>query len=105
MDVLTKKSKKYYDYTSRYAILPYYYHTIDKKYIYGISRNIRKDTEYTIHNVTDLDTLDSLALKYYGRPDLYWVIAMYNDINDPYIDLYSRYNYIYIPSLGAIRYK
>lgn len=105
MDVLTKKSKRYYDYTSRYAILPYYYHTIDKKYVYGISRNIATNTEYVLHNVIDSDSLDSLALKYYGRPDLYWVIAMFNNINDPYIKLFDHYNYIYVPSLSAIRYK
>lgn len=104
MDVLTKKSKKYYDYTSRYAILPYYYHTIDRKYIYGIARNISSETEYILHNIEDIDTLDSLALKYYGRPDLFWVIGQYNKINDPYIKLSDKYNFIYIPTLNSIRY-
>lgn len=105
MDVLTKKSKRYYDYTSRYAVLPYYYHTIDKKYIYGIARNITTKTDYVLHVVSDTDTLDSLALKYYGRPDLFWVIGQYNHINDPYKKLIDRFNYIYIPTLSAIRYE
>ena len=34
MDVLVNKSKRFYDYTSRYATFPYYYHTEDKKYVY-----------------------------------------------------------------------
>ena len=105
MDVLINKSKKFYDYTSRYAVLPYYYNPIDKKYIYGISKNLRNDTEYVLHNVKETDTLDSLALKYYGSPDLFWVIGNYNGISDSYVELYNHYNYILIPSLGQIRYE
>lgn len=105
MDVLTNKSRKYYDYTSRYSTIPYYYNVNDKKYVYGLTKNLRTDTEYVIHNITDVDTLDSLALKYYGRPDLFWVIADFNRIQDPYIDLYSNFNFIYIPALSGIRYE
>jgi len=105
MDVLINKSKKYYDYTSRYSVLPYYYNPIDKKYIYGIAKNLRTNTDYVIHEVKDTDTLDSLALKYYGSPDLYWVIGMFNNINDSYIKLYDHFNYLYVPALAGIRYK
>lgn len=105
MDILVNKSRKYYDYTSRYSVIPYYYNPIDKKYIYGISKNLKNDTEYVLHTVTDTDTLDSLALKYYGSPDLFWVIADYNRIHDSYINLYEKYNYIFIPSLAGIRYE
>ena len=104
MDVLVNKSKKFYDYTSRYATFPYYYHTVDKKYIYGITSNLNTNTEYVIHMIKDTDTLDSLALKYYGRPDLFWVIADFNRIQDPYIKLYENYNFLNIPSLAGIRY-
>lgn len=105
MDVLTNKSKKMYNYTSRYATLPFYYHTVDKRYVYGISNNLRDDTEYVVHMLKDIDSLDSLALKYYGRPDLYWVIADFNRISDPYTKLIDNYNFIYIPTLNSIRFK
>ena len=105
MNVLTNKSKKLYNYTSRYAILPFYYHTVDRRYVYGISSNLRDDTEYIVHEIKDIDTLDSLALKYYGRPDLFWVIADFNRIRDPYTRLIDNYNFIYIPTLSSIRFK
>lgn len=105
MDILTNKSRKYYNYTSRYSVVPYYYNPNDKKYIYGITSNLRDDTDYVIHYVKDIDNLDSLALKYYGSPDLYWVIADFNRIQDPYIRLADYYNYLYIPSLAGIRYE
>ena len=105
MDVLTNKSKKTYDYTSRYSTIPFYYNTKDKRYVYGITRNLRDDTEYIVHLLMDIDTLDSLALKYYGRPDLFWVIADFNRISDPYIRLIDKFNYIYIPTLSGIRFK
>lgn len=105
MDVLRNKTFKSRDYTSRYNIVPIYYNTVDKKYVHGIVYNLSLDTEYFIHNITDTDTLDSLAFKYYGRPDLYWVIADFNRIQDPYINLQERYNFVYIPSLAGIRYN
>ena len=73
--------------------------------MYGISSNLRDDTEYIVHEIKDIDTLDSLALKYYGRPDLFWVIADFNRIRDPYIRLIDNYNFIYIPTLSSIRFK
>lgn len=105
MEVLTNKSKKDYNYTSRYATFPYYYHTEDKKYVYGLTNNLSTETEYTLHTVDQNDDLDYLALKYYGRPDLYWVIADYNRIQDPFIKLYEQFNFIFIPSLNSIVYN
>lgn len=105
MNILKNKSYRTYDYTSRYSTYPYYYNTLDKKYIYGITGQLSDETEYTLHYVTDRDTLDSLALYYYGRPDLYWIIADFNRIQDPYINLFEKYNYIYIPSLSGVKYK
>ena len=104
MDVLTNKSYRSYDYTCRYATFPYYYHSVDKKYVYGITGQLSNSTEYTLHTVTDTDTLDSLAQKYYGRPDLYWIIADYNRIQDPYINLFEHYNSICIPSLSSVKF-
>ena len=105
MNILKNKSYRTYDYTSRYSTYPYYYNKHNKKYIYGITGQLSDETEYTLHYVTDRDTLDSLALYYYGRPDLYWIIADFNRIQDPYINLFEKYNYIYIPSLSGVKYK
>lgn len=104
MDILTSKAYKSYNYTSRYASYPYYYNTVDKKYMYGITGQLSAATDYTLHTITDTDTVDSLALKYYGRPDLYWIICDFNRIQDPYIKLSDVYNFIYIPSMSGIKY-
>ena len=105
MNVLKNKSSKTYLYTSRYATLPYYYNTLDKKYMYGISKNLNTNTDYVLHNLIDSDSLDSLALKYYGRPDLFWVIADFNNLNDPYIRLVDKMSSIKIPALSGITWR
>lgn len=105
MDVLKDESKKSYPYISRYSSFPFFYHTKDKKFIYGITSYLNEDTSYVAHSVIYEDTLDSLALKYYGRPDLYWVIADFNRIQDPYINLKENFKTIKIPSLSNITFK
>ena len=105
MNVLKDKSSRTYFYTSRYATLPYYYNTLDKKYMYGISKNLNTNTDYVLHNLVDSDSLDSLALKYYGRPDLFWVIADFNNLNDPYIKLVDKMSSIRIPALSGITWR
>lgn len=105
MSTLTNESKKTYKYTSRYASVPYFYNTVDKKHMYGLPRDIMHDCDYIKHTVSSLDTLDSLAFKYYGRPDLFWFIALFNDINDPFINLSEVYEYILIPSLSGLRWR
>lgn len=105
MNVLKDKSSRTYFYTSRYATLPYYYNTLDKKYVYGISKNLNTNTDYVLHNLVDSDSLDSLALKYYGRPDLFWVIADFNNLNDPYIKLVDKMSSIKIPALSGITWR
>lgn len=105
MDVLKNKSIKSYSYVSRYAAVPFYYHTLDKKYIYGISKQLSPDTPYVEVTITAEDTLDSLANNYYGRPDYYCLIADFNQIRDAFIKLSDHYTKIKIPSLSAIEYK
>lgn len=105
MESLKQKSYRTYDYISRYQPFPYYYHELDEKYIYGITSQLKKNINYTLVNITQFDTLDSLAEKYYGRPDLYWVIADYNDIIDPFIQLFGNYTSIKVPTLGSISWK
>lgn len=104
MDVLKDKQYKSYIYISRYTPFPYYYNTQDDKYVYGLTKQLDKDVPYVLHSVVQSDTLDSLSLKYYGRPDLYWIIASYNDITDAFITLYPKYTTIKVPSLSSIKY-
>ncbi len=105
MDILKNKQYRQYDYISRYTTFPIYYNTVDEKYVYGITSNLNKQSEYVAHKVTMVDTLDSLAFKYYGRPDLYWVIADFNRIQNPYINLFDTLSVINIPSLSTLSFE
>ena len=105
MNILKNKNYIDYDNISRYTSIPFYYHSIDNKYIYGITKHLNTDTDYVLHPIKDSDTLDFLSLKYYGRPDLYWIIADFNRIQDPFISLYPNYKSIKIPSLSNLSYE
>ena len=106
MDVLTNKQKRIdYDALSRYTPFSYFYHTLDNKFIYEITSHISTSSEYVAHSVKATDTLESLALKYYGRPDYYWVIADFNRIKDPFITLTGNFTVIRVPSLGQVYFE
>ena len=105
MDILKDKTYKTFDYTSRYANVPYYFNTQDNKYMHGLTKQLSTETQYTIHMVTDTDTVDKLSFKYYGRPDLYWIICDFNRIQNPYINLSEKYNFVYIPSLSGVKFN
>jgi nucleoid-associated protein YgaU len=104
MDRLKNKNYKQYQFVSRYTSFPYYYNTLDDKFIYGLTAQIDKDIQYVTHKIKDYDTLDNLSLTYYGRPDYYWIIADFNNIQDPYKDIQSLES-IKIPTFTAIKYK
>lgn len=104
MDILQDKQYKTYAYISRYSSFPIYYNTVDDKYVYSLTEQLLEDVPYTAHKVGQKDTLDSLALTYYGRPDLFWVIADYNRINDPFIKLSDNLQIIKIPTLSNIEF-
>ena len=105
MDVLKDKSQKRYKYISRYTPFSYYYHTKDNKYIYATTSQLNEEVTYVEHKISESDTLDSLSLKYYGRPDYYWVIADFNRIQDPYKSLFGKYTTLKIPTLSDITFK
>ena len=105
MDVLKDESTRLYDYISRYTAFPYYYNSQDDKYIYGLTSQLNDDVTYVAHKIKQSDTLDSLSLFYYGRPDLYWIIADFNKIQDPFIKLYGNYESLNIPTLNRISFK
>lgn len=104
MDILTNKQYRQYDYFSRYASFPYYYHTIDKKYIYGTASQLKDSTSYILHKVARNDTLDILALHYYNNPTLFWVIADFNHIQDPYQPLEVNTD-IKIPMISQVSFE
>ena len=103
MNVLKDKSYKTFDYVSRYTNVPYYYNTLDNKDVSGITKWLSSDIEYIVHNVNIDDSLDKLSYYYYGRPDLYWVIADFNRIVDCFTDL-SRYKTLRIPDITGLRF-
>jgi hypothetical protein len=39
---------------------------------------------YLTHEVSDSDWLDTISDKYYGTPTLWWVIAMINNMTNPF---------------------
>lgn len=84
MDVLKNKSYKEYRDVSRYSVFPYYYHSVDNKYVYGTTAQTVSNAPHTVVTVERGDTLDSLSLKYYNTPVYYWVIADFNRIQDPF---------------------
>ena len=105
MNALKDKNYKNYTYTCRYSAFPYYYNKLDDKYMYGLTGHINKDIPFIVHKIRDTDTLDSLALKYYGRPDNFWVIADFNDITDCLESLVSFGKTIRVPTLSAIAFS
>ena len=104
MDTLKNKTFENFDYLSRYTNVPYYYDDLTGKEIYGIGTNIKTAAEFVTHNVRSNDTLDSLALKYYNNPTFWWVIAYFNDIQDPFKRIADKYKTIKIPSITSIEF-
>lgn len=97
MDKLTNKQSLTFDYPSRYAGIPFYYDTVTKRETLGITKQINFDVDYFVHKVKEDDTLDKLALKYYNNPTMWWRIAYFNKINDPFIDIVRTYKTLKIP--------
>lgn len=104
MNILTNKSYKTYERVSRYNDFPYYYNTVDKKYMYGTTTNLNDTTSYSVYEVLRGDTLDSLALEFYNNPTLYWIIADFNRIRDPYAPLKVG-SHIKIPVFSSITFN
>ena len=105
MEILKDKAYKNYDSLSRFTGFPTYYNTKDGKYVYGLLSQLKTDGEYVAHKVAETDTLESIAFKYYGRPDYYWVIAMFNKINDSFMKLSDSFEIIEVPVISDISFK
>lgn len=105
MESLKDKRFNSFDYISRYTSVPYYYHTVDNKEIYGLGKNMSKNSPWVAHKVVSTDTLDKLALTYYNNPTYWWVIAYFNDIQDAFINLKEYYDVLKIPSLTTVHFE
>lgn len=105
MDVNDSKNYRSYDSLSRYSSVPYYYNRTDGKYVYGVGRQLDDTTSYILHTVEVSDTFDSLALKYYGRPDYFWIIADFNHVQNPFLKVIDVMDNVKIPALSSIKYK
>lgn len=105
MESLKDKQAKQYSYMSRYSNFNFAYNINDDKFIYEVTSQLSNGAQCITHVLKKTDTLDYLADKYYGRPDLFWVIADFNRISDPFIDITEYFKEIKIPSLTAISYK
>lgn len=103
MDVLKNKEYKSYNKLSRYTTFPTYYHTVDDKYVYGITSHLLKNTPYSLYRVQRNDTWDSIALEAYNNPVYYWILCDFNDVQDPF-DEPKLDSYIKIPVLSSIRF-
>ena len=104
MDTLKNKIYADFDYLSRYTNTPYYYDTLCGKDIYGIGTNMKTNIEYVSHKIKSNDTLHSLALKYYNNPTFWWVIAYFNNIQDPFKPLRDKFEIIKIPSITGVEF-
>ena len=104
MDVLKNKKYTKFDYISRYAGMPYYYHEVDQKEVPGLGKNMLKNTSWVAHKVVSTDTLDKLALTYYNNPTYWWVIAYFNNIQDAFINLKEHFEVLKIPSITTVSF-
>lgn len=104
MDVLEKKAYKFYAKLSRYSSIPYYYQTLDNKYVYGTCLQLNENTPYKIHKVKQNDTYDSLALQYYNNPTYYWIICDFNRVQDPFTEPEIGIE-IKIPTMSTIEFQ
>lgn len=105
MNVLKNEQTKNYDYLSRYSTVAIAYNSVDKKYVYKIGKHLKTTTEYSLHTLGQYDTLDSISLYYYGRPDYWWIIADFNRINDPFIKLQNFYKELKVPTISNLEYE
>ncbi len=105
MEILNNKRVNTFDYTSRYSGVAYYFNTKTQRDTPGICRKLNTDTSYVLHKVTQADTLDSIALTYYNNPTYWWAIALFNKINDPFVNLALTYSTLKIPTISSLVFE
>lgn len=103
MDVLSEKQYKQYQKLSRYQLFPVYWHKLDEVYVQGTSSHLYDDTSYINHVVKPGETVDDLALYYYGNPTYYWIILDFNRIQNPFEEL-EKDTVLKIPTFSDIEF-
>lgn len=98
------KNYKQYDYISRYESFPYYYDPTNDKYYYGITSLLNQNTSYSLYEVKEGDSYDSIALDYYGCALFYWIICDYNSIFDS-LTPPTPGTQLHLPALNNIRFE
>ena len=104
MDTLKNKQYANFDYLSRYKNTPYYYDMLADKQVFGIGTNMNTSAEFVTHKLRSNDTLNSLALKYYNNPTFWWIIAYFNNIQDPFKPLMYKYETLRIPNISSVEF-
>lgn len=104
MDKISEKTYRDYDYLSRYSSFPYYYNEEDQKYMQGLTAQLKENATYVLHKVEVGETLDSIALDNYSNSTYFWVIADFNKIRDPFIELEVG-TMLKIPTLASISFQ
>lgn len=103
MDTLKNKQYASFNYTCRYATVPFYYDTLGQKYVYGIGTNVSKNTDSVLYSVQQGDNLDLLALKFYNNPTLWWAIAYFNNLIDAFEPLVPG-SILKIPAIASLEF-
>lgn len=79
------KGLKQYSYLSRYTSVPVMGDSTAGRQYHGTVKWIdMEDIEYTIYSCKGGETLENLALNFYGNPQYWWVIADANRIIDSF---------------------
>lgn len=103
MAVKVDSSRNENTYFSRYSHLSILYNTIDRTNYPETYTKIKKNfTVFKTHIISELDTLDSIALFYYNNPLYWWIIADVNDIQDVFNLKVG--NSLQIPHLNQVRF-
>lgn len=65
-----------------------YYLNIFRSYILSTSQ-LNNSSFYDLYEVDNSEWLDSISFKVYGTPNLWWVIAIVNNVVNPFEDVYG----------------
>ena len=64
-----------------------YYLNIFRSYVLSASQ-LNDSSFYDLYEVDNNDWLDDISTKIYGTPSLWWVVAIVNEILNPFEDIY-----------------
>lgn len=104
MNILNDKIYTEYNYLCRYTSVPHYFNTVDGRRENGIGSNMKKQTDCFLYKVQKDDTLDRIALEYYNNPSFWWILAYYNNIQDPFIPLQDQCSQLLIPAITGVEF-